>query len=264
MYSFVGIPLRLRLAGCLAAALALACPGSPARANPDEFMEYDITWIGLSVGVMTVQSQTNSAGVITRRIRIWNRPWIARIYPVDNTIECRLETTPQGSRHTVTKIMGEKNFVQNDTLILWPEVGRARWEDAVGQTAHEFTVPPDARDFVSFFFDLRDAAANGQWAGEYQLVMDDDLHALEIQTDAPRVIRTPYGRLEAIRVKAISKSPVLFSRNRPRAVWVATRLPVILFADVETRFGAVRATLTAWEQNEQSRLPELTDEPPPK
>jgi hypothetical protein len=53
--------------------------------------------------------------------------------------------------------------------------------------------------------------------------------------------------MEAIPVKAISKSPTLFSRNRPRAVWVAASKPVVLFADVESRFGPVRASLAKWE-----------------
>ena len=94
-----------------------------------------------------------------------------------------------------------------------------------------------------------DAAANGSWSGnrDYQLVMDQRLHALEIQVGQPETIRSPNGPIQAIRVRAISKSPELFARNKPRAVWVAAAKPVVVFADVETRFGAVRATLSKWE-----------------
>ena len=54
------------------------------------------------------------------------------------------------------------------------------------------------------------------------------------------------SEIEAIPVDAVSKSPTLFSRNRPKSVWVATAKPAVLFADVESRFGPVRATLVKW------------------
>ena len=233
----------------LLASVALAAPPPAARAERAETMEYDITWMGVSVGTMLVRGETAPDGILTRSIRVWNRPWIARIYPVDNTVECRIEPSPDGPRHVVAKKMGEKNFIQDDRLELWPDAGRAIWSNAVSNAVHSFDVPIGTRDFVSFFFDLRDAAADGAWTrdGEYQLVMDNGLHALEIHVSPPERIRTPHGRQEARPVKAISKSPDLFTRNRPRAVWVATENPVVLLADVESRFGPVRATLSRWE-----------------
>lgn len=234
-----------------------------ARAGGSERLEYDITWVGVSVGTMSVRSETADDGAMVRSIRIWNRPWIALVYPVDNTVECRIEATADGPRHTVTKKIGEKDFLQNDTLTLWPEAEKAIWTNAVSNTVHAFDVPPGARDFVSFFFDLRDAAADGKWAGEdnYQLVMDDGLHALDIHVGEPRRIRTPHGRMEALPVKAVSKSKHLFSRNKPRAVWVATIRPVVLVADVDTRFGTVRATLATWEINDISVIDHLSATP---
>ena len=83
--------------------------------------------------------------------------------------------------------------------------------------------------------------------GSYQLVMDGAIHDLEIKIGTPKTIRTAFGRLEAISVAAESRSPTLFSRNRPKSVWVATAKPAVLFADVESRFGPVRATLVKWE-----------------
>ncbi len=218
-------------------------------AEPAEQMVYDITWIGVSVGTMTVNSETLEEGILLRSIRIRNRPWIAPLYTVDNTVECRIESTTNGPRHTVTKKMAEKNFAQNDTLVIWPDIGQAVWNNAVSNTVQPFTVPKGSHDFVSFFFDLREAAAGGELkaTGDYQLVMDGAVHALELKTGMPRRIRTPHGRMQAIRVQAISKSPTLFSRNRPKAVWVSTTEPVVLFADVKTRFATVRATLVKWE-----------------
>lgn len=221
----------------------------PAGAACSEILEYDITWVGISVGTMLVRSETGTDGGLLRSIRIWNRPWIALVYPVDNAIQCRIEATAEGPRHVVAKVMGEKNFRQDDTLVLWPDAGRAAWSNAVGNLVCTFDVPQGARDYVSFFFDLRDAAGQGRLNanGDYQLVMDDKVHALEIQAGAAETIRTPRGRMAAIPVKAISRSPTLFSRNRPKSVWVAASQPVVIFADVETRFGPVRGTLVKWE-----------------
>lgn len=225
-----------------------ACAG-PGRAATNEFMEYDITWVGVSVGTMTIQSATNEAGNLVRSLRMWNRPWIAVVYPVDTFVTCEIDRTPDGLRHTILKQVRENDFRQEDTLVLWPDQGRAVWSNAVKQTVHESTVPKGSRDLVSFFFDLRASILGGplKVGGDYQLVMDGAVHDLEIKMGKSKNIRTPHGRQEAIQVEAISKSPTLFSRNRPKSVWVATSKPAVLFADVESRFGPVRATLVKWE-----------------
>jgi len=212
-------------------------------------MEYNITWVGISVGTMVVKGGTDEAGTVIRSVRIWNRPWIAAIYPVDTTIECVIEQTPEGPRHSVFKKVSEKDYVQDDMLVMLPDAGSAVWSNAVDHTVTRSTIPKGSRDLVSFFFDLRDAVAKRplKVGGDYQLVMDGSIHALKISVGASKKVRTPHGRIEAIPVKAVSKSPTLFSRNRPRAVWVSATKPVVLFADVQTRFGAVRGTLVKWE-----------------
>lgn len=212
-------------------------------------MEYDISWVGVSVGTMTIQSETNAAGHLVRTLRLWNRPWIAVVYPVDTTVTCEIEPTPAGPCHTVRKKVQENKFRQDDVLVLWPDLGRATWSNALQRTAFDAAVPKGSRDLVSFFYDLRAALGQGplQAGGEYQLVMDGAIHDLDITMGKPRKVRTPFGRLEAVPVEAVSKSPTLFSRNRPKSVWVATAKPAVLFADVESRFGPVRSTLVKWE-----------------
>ncbi len=229
--------------------LLLAGGAAPCLAGGTEQMEYDITWVGISVGTMTVQGETDEGGLVRRSIRIWNRPLIALVYPVDTTVACEIEQTPEGPRHTIHKKVLENDFRQDDTLVLWPDQGRAVWSNAVEKTVRHSAVPKGSRDLVSFFFDLRDVLASGPLKadGDYQLVMDGAIHDLQIKMGEPKVIRTFYGRKEAILVDAISKSPTLFSRNRPRSVWVATSRPAVFFADVESRFGPVRATLVKWE-----------------
>ncbi len=227
---------------------ALLFSGAPLHAMEPERLEYDITWVGISIGTMVVQNELDAAGQPARLLRMWNRPWIARFYPVETTIECRILPGPDGPCHAVYKHVRENNFRQDDTLLLWPTQGRAVWSNQLTQTAVEFATPHGAHDVVTFFFDLRDQinAAPDPAGGDYELVMDDGVHGLTLRLGAAQRIRTPFGRVAAVQVKAISKSPTLFSRNRPKAVWVATSLPVVLFADVDSRFGAVRATLTQW------------------
>ena len=214
-----------------------------------ELMAYDITWVGVSVATMTVRNDTDEMGRISRSIRIQNRPWLSKVYPVDTTVECTIDETPEGPRHSVIKKVSEQNFVQDDTLLLWPEAGRAVWSNAVDHMVQTSAVPKGARDLVSFLFDLRDTARGETWkkGGTYELIMDGRINELEITPHPAKSIRTPFGRMMAISVTAVSKSPELFDRNKPRAVWVATARPVVIFADLQTRFGAVRATLSEWK-----------------
>ena len=242
-------PMEIRRT-ILGAACALALLGRAAAGSaPAEYLEYDITWVGISVGTMTIQSAPNDAGNRVRVLRIWNRPWVALVYPVDTTVTCTIEPTEDGPRHTVVKKVVEKDFKQDDTLVLWPDTGMTIWSNSLKRMVHKVLVPKGTRDLVSFFFDLRDAVHGGplRLGGDYQLVMDGAIHDLEIKIGKAKTIRTAFGRLEAVPVEALSKSPTLFSRNRPKSVWVATARPAVLFADVESRFGPVRATLVKWE-----------------
>ena len=234
-----------------AAILLGVAAASPVRAGVSEYMEYNVTWVGVSVATMTVESRTDAAGNQIRTLRIWSRPWVALVYPVDTTIDCAIAQTPDGPCHTVHKQVAEKDFIQNDTLVLWPDQGKAVWSNAVQRTVQNSVVPKGSRDLVTFFFDLREVLAGSplQAGGAYQLVMDGAIHDLEITIGAPKTIRTPHGRIEAIPVDAASKSPTLFSRNRPKSVWVAAVKPAVLFADVESRFGPVRATLVKWTRD---------------
>lgn len=222
---------------------------APGRAAAGEVLEYDVSWIGVSVATMEIRSGTNDAGHLVRSLRIWNRPWIALVYPVSTFVECEIEPSERGPKHTVRKRVSEREFQQDDLLVLWPDQRAAYWSNAVARTAHWSLVPKGSRDLVTFFFDLRDVLAGSPLSagGRYQLVMDGAIHDLDIEIGAPQTIRTAFGRLEAIPVKAESHSPTLFSRNRPKSVWVATAKPAVLFADVESRFGPVRATLEKWE-----------------
>ena len=234
---------------CAVCLLLGGVAASPGRDEESEFMEYDVTWVGVSVATMEIRSGTNEAGHGIRSLRIWNRPWIARIYPVSTFVECVVEPSDRGPRHTVRKHVAEREFKQDDVLVLWPDQRMACWSNAVAGTVHWSLVPKGSRDLVTFFFDLRDVLAGSPLSagGRYQLVMDGAVHDLDIAVGAAKKIRTAFGRLEAIPVAAESHSPTLFSRNRPKSVWVATAKPAVLFADVESRFGPVRATLVKWE-----------------
>lgn len=222
---------------------------APASAAATEVLEYDVSWVGVSVGTMEIRSGTNETGHLVRSLRIWNRPWIALVYPVSTFVECEIEPTDRGPKHTVRKLVSERDFKQDDLLVLWPDQRAAYWSNAVARTSHWSLVPKGSRDLVTFFFDLRDVLAGSPLSagGRYQLVMDGAIHDLDIEVGVPKKIRTGFGRLEAVPVKAESHSPTLFSRNRPKSVWVATARPAVLFADVESRFGPVRATLVKWE-----------------
>lgn len=245
------------MAGLLGLALATQIGMAQLPPASAEFMEYDISWLGIGIGTLTIQSSTAENGTISRTIRVRDRPWIAAFYPVDDTILCVIEPTQEGPQHTVTKIVKEKDFTQNDILTLWPERGLATWVNTLRNQRRTIAVPIGSRDLVSFFFDLRDSLVGSplQVGGRYQLVLDGGIHELEITCGEPAKIRTRYGKIRAIPVRAISHSPVLFSRNRPRNLWLAEAVPALLLADVRTPLGMVRGTLTKWEVNGQTLSP---------
>ena len=208
---------------------------------------YDISWLGMTVGGMTVQEEQREGGVVARSIRVRSRSWVSTLYHVDTTVHCLIEPTPTGPRHTVSKAVAEGDFVQNDTLLLWPATGVCIWSNALTKTCTTASVPTNAQDGVSFFFGLRDTLLHGAYTNKAcRLVMDGEAHALEITTGATKRISTPFGKTEATAVSAVSKSPTLFSRNKPKAIWVARTRPAVLEVDVSIALGTVHVTLQSW------------------
>lgn len=243
--------MQLAPLSSLAILLALLIPVHSLRAAPQEQMEYQVCWMGTTVGTMFVESEQQADGTLLRSIRVKNSAWVSRISSVDTTIQCSILATSAGPRHTVSKHVSENGFVQNDTLTLWPDSGRAIWFEAIAQTCTTSSLPPGTRDIVSFFFDMRETFAAGSMkTGEvYRLVMDGQAHELAIQADAVETISSLFGRQKATPLHILSKSPTLFVRNRPRRVWVAVDSPVVLATDVKTRLGTVRIKLIKWTRD---------------
>jgi len=225
----------------------LFAPAS-ARAERHEVMEYDISWLGMTVGGMTVQEDRRDDGTSTRAIRVRSRPWLATLYHVDTAVRCVIEPTPDGPRHTVSKAVAEGGFVQDDTLTLWPATGACIWSNAAAKSCTTSSVPVNTQDVVSFFFDLRDTLLRQAVSTNTscRLVMDGAAHALEIKVGETKKVSTPFGKVEAAAVSAISKSPTLFSRNKPKSIWIAKARPAVLAVDMSIALGTVHVTLKSW------------------
>jgi hypothetical protein len=76
--------------------------------------------------------------------------------------------------------------------------------------------------------------------------MDGAAHALEIKAGASKKISSMFGKVDAVAVSAVSKSPTLFSRNKPKKIWVAKARPVVLDVDVSISLGTVNLSLKSW------------------
>lgn len=240
---------------CLWPAFAFAemeLPVKTADSGFSETFDYEITWAGISLGKMNVWSHSDDDdGRIERGIHIKSHRWLSGIYPVDNRIVCLREKTTNGERFTVTKVIHESTFQQHDILILRPNRKKAEWTNVLEERFVEYEIPEQARDYVSFFFAMREALQTiRDTNNDFQLVMDEGIHALEIKIgDKTNRVKTAKGKAPALSVDAISKSPVLFSRNKPRSIWVSTTHPIILSTEASTKFGPVRIALKSWNQN---------------
>ncbi|MDD4118253.1 MAG: hypothetical protein PHI39_08580, partial [Kiritimatiellae bacterium] len=71
--------LLSRMCRVVPVVFGLATATTPARGQIRETLAYDITWVGVSVGTMSVRSETGDDGALVRSIRIRNRPWIALV-----------------------------------------------------------------------------------------------------------------------------------------------------------------------------------------
>lgn len=220
-----------------------------------EEMEYAISWLGIPVGRMIVNAQEEADGTLQRAVQIAHAGWLSLIYPVDNRVHCVSRHTAEGRLHQVTRRIGEKDFVQSDQLRVLPDAGQAVFLNALDETETSFSVPPDTLDYVCFFFALREALPGLTMENaaaqpvDYALVMDDAVHPLALYSGAAKTIRTEKGKISAAPVRVVSKSPALFARNRPEKVWVLPEPPVVVLAEVETRFNRVKAHLVRWEKN---------------
>jgi hypothetical protein len=243
--------------------LSVALPAAARADGTDthhiETQTYTVAWLGMSVGDVTVREETQADGIRTRSLSAKSYKWASAVHTVDYAVRCVTQPTPEGPRHTLSRTVSEDAFHQHDTLTLWPETGRCVWSNALSSVCATSSVPVGAKDAVSFFFDLRNAfsAPAAAAATNYLLVADGAAHTLALSVSAEETLKTRFGKVKAANISAVSKSPAVFTRNKPKAIWVATGArPAVLRVDVRTRMGTVRLTLDTWTRDGQPQHPE--------
>ncbi len=234
---------------------ACFCPvlaGEQVEKASRERLEYSIAWKGIPVGTAVVENELSRAGgsnSIFRTIRVTSRPWLKLFHPVNDVIECIGTDAGAGSRFSVHKLINEAGFHQDDVLTV--DSGNAEWTDTLSGREARYPVPAEAKDYLSFLFDIRSAGFPIGAPSEYQLVMDDGVRRLSVASVSTGTVECAWGVVSARKLEIKSLSSELFVRNVPRAVWISEECPVMLVMEASTKLGAVRAVLQKWESNGQ-------------
>ena len=235
---------------------ACVCPvlaGEQVEKVSRERLEYSIAWKGIPVGTAVVENELSQAGgsnSIFRSIRVTCRPWLKLFHPVNDLIECIGTDSRARSRFSVHKFINEAGFHQDDVLTV--DSGNAVWTDTLsGREAH-YPAPAEAKDYLSFLFDIRSTGFSFGVPREYQLVMDEGVRRLSVASVCTGTVECAWGVVPARKLEIKSLSSQLFVRNVPRAVWISEERPVMLVMEASTKLGAVRAVLQKWESNGQN------------
>lgn len=227
--------------------LLLGCLGAAAYTN--ELMVYRMSWMGTTIGEMTLSSSVTTNGGTLRSMRVRSRSWARLFSNLDDTVTCESDGEGADLRRVVRKRISEDGFVQDDQLVLWPNRGQAIFDAGDGGCTTS-SVPVGLEDMVTFFYDLRDLAparTNGtSLAGERHLVMDGVAHKIALTTGPVVRVEVPWGKADALSVEAQSHSDGLFVRNVPRDIRIGLSPPVLLSMDVEHGGHTVHVRLRDW------------------
>ena len=218
-------------------------------AYTNELMVYRMSWMGTTIGEMTLSSSISTNGALLRSMRVRSRSWARLFSSLDDTVTC--ESCGEGAalRRVVRKRVSEDGFEQDDRLVLWPNRGLAVFDagDGVCTTS---SVPVGLEDMVTFFYDLRDLAparTNGMpLAGVRNLVMDGVAHEIALTTGPVVRVDVPWGEADALSVEAESHSDGLFVRNVPRAIRIGLSPPALLSMEIEHGGHTVHVRLRDW------------------
>ena len=215
-----------------------------------ETLTYTIYWGWIAVGESKATTQwawVDNQWKLRIRFRTKSNGVLSSLYPVDDIIETLVD--PQTLRpETYRMILNQGDRHRNELTTFDWENMQARYVRKRKDREDEvkvYEIKPDTRDLVSFMYFLRRTDFEPQSTYEFEVMSDEKLYDLEVNTKTKERIRLKaYGKVESLRLDPKAEfQGVVMDRGSMR-IWISSEgRQVMTKLFIDTPFANVRLLL---------------------
>jgi len=212
-----------------------------------EELVYSVSWNGIRVATATATTSletVNGREVLAIRQRTETYA-IFKIWPVDDRHETLvdLETLLPVQ---YTKNLKEGGYRCHEVTTFDHENGMAHYEHQTNGKKKEYAIESKTRDILSFLFFMRSELLAPDQVQTYQVMADEKLYELMVNTKDVEKIRLPDYRkkIPSLRIEPEAKFDGLFVRKGKATIWVSRdSRRLMTYAKVKVPLGSVRIKL---------------------
>jgi hypothetical protein len=219
-----------------------------------EQLQYTIYWGWVAVGTSVATTEwvwEDNAWRIRIRFRTRSNGVIAKLYPVDDTVESLID--PLTLRPLVFRMeLNEGRSHRDETTAFDWEKMQAHFVKKHKDKPNEektFEIRPDTRDLISFMYFMRQTPFEQNAKYDFVVMSDEKLYDLKVTTGGVEKVKLEhYGQVESLKLNPEAAFQGVFVRKGKMEVWLSNdNRRIITKLLLETPFANVRLLLKSVE-----------------
>lgn len=189
-----------------------------------EELTYRLYWGYLPVGTATVRTEwTTEEGrrLLAIRIRTKSNQVIAKVYPVDDTVESLVE--PETFLPVrFTKNLSEGTHRRYETTVFDRTNRTARWTAKLSGRTKTFPIPADIRDIPSLMYYLRSHEFVPGTRPVFKVMADEKVYDVGVKVDSRETLDLPrYKNVRCIKTEPDAAFEGIFVRKGRLWIWIS-------------------------------------------
>ncbi len=189
-----------------------------------EELTYRLYWGYVPVGTATIRAEwTVKEGqeFLAIRIRTRSNQVIAKVYPVDDTVESLVD--PKTFLPVrFTKDLSEGAHRRHETTVFDRTNRVARWTSLRSGRTKEFPIPPDIRDIPTLMYSLRSHVFTPGKRETFKVMADEKVYDVGVEAQGKETLDLPrYKNVRCLKLEPDAAFEGIFVRRGRMWVWVS-------------------------------------------
>jgi Protein of unknown function (DUF3108) len=226
---------------------AAGAPAASATYAPDEQMDFDVEYLGVTMGRARI-SVGRPAGALLPIFLQAQTGGIASIFTVRQQIVSTLEAATGLPRISKLDSLEPGGYHHVDTARFDREAGRATVrEQGKYDKTYEIEVPRDTVDFLAMVFELRGLSLEMGARHEFRVLAGRKVSVVLAEVVGRETLATDAGRFATVKVRVPTGFDGKFQEKRPTYVWFSDdERRVVVRISTEFAIGRADANLVAY------------------
>ena len=239
-------------------------PASPAAVPwlPGERMEFDIDYLGLTMGKAAIQVGRTEGGVAP--VQLSSRSaGLMSVVTFRQTLVSDLDVVTLLPRASVLDAAEPGGYKHTDTARFDRATGKATVrEKGRFDKTYEIDVPPGTLDFVALVFRLRTLPLPDGATHTFQVLSGRKVSTVVASVVQHELVKTDAGRFPAVKVRVPTGFDGKFSEKNPTFVWFSDDARrVVVRISTDFAIGRAEAGLTRYQPGQATVEPAVGPTP---